>query len=321
MRRYSPSVRGAASGVGATLVRRVARRVAFALLLILVVSSAALLLARVAPGGIDDDLDVPPDVRARIRAEFELDQPIHVFYAHWMRRLVRFDLGTSFVYGRPVAELVLNRAANTALLAGTALALATLIGIPLGVLTASRSRGLLPAVVRAMSVLALSMPPLLTSLALILLAARTGWLPVGGMGTAWHLVIPAAALAFPVGATLERLQAGATTETLRQPFILAALARGLPRPLLLWRHSLRASLAPVLGIYGVIVGTLFSGSFAVEIVTNWPGLGRLMFDALVARDIHLVAGCAVAGSCFLAAGTLAADAALGWLDPRLREAR
>jgi peptide/nickel transport system permease protein len=277
----------------------------------------AVVLARLAPGGMGEDLATPPEVRARIRAEFELDRPLPVFYLHWLGRLVRFDLGTSFVYGRPVGELVRDRAANTALLAGTALAIATLIGVPLGVLTASRRRGVVPALVRGASVVALSTPPILTALVMVLIAARTGWLPVGGMGTAWHLVIPALALAFPVGATLERLQAGATAETLRQPFMLAALARGLPRSLLVWRHSFRASLAPVLGIYGVIIGTIFSGSFAVEIVTNWPGLGRLMLDALFARDVHLVAGCAVAGSIFLAIGTLAADLALSLVDPRL----
>jgi peptide/nickel transport system permease protein len=305
--------------VRSSLVRRIIRRLFFAVLLVLFVSSIAVVLARLAPGGIGEDLLTPPEVRARIRAEFELDRPLPVFYLHWLGRLVRFDLGTSFVYGRPVGELVRDRAANTALLASTALAIATLIGVPLGVLTASHRRGILPAVVRGASVVALSTPPILTALVMVLIASRTGWLPVGGMGTVWHLVIPALALAFPVGATLERLQAGATTETLRQPFMLAALARGVPRSLLVWRHSFRASLVPVLGIYGVIVGTIFSGSFAVEIVTNWPGLGRLMLDALFARDVHLVAGCAVAGSFFLAVGTLAADVALSLVDPRLGE--
>jgi peptide/nickel transport system permease protein len=305
--------------VRSTLVRRITRRLFFAILLILFVSSAAVVLARLAPGGIGEDLSTPPDVRARIRDEFELDRPLPVFYLHWLGRLVRFDLGTSFVYRRPVGELVRDRAANTALLAATALAIATGVGVPLGVLTASRRRGILPALVRGASVVALSTPPILTALVMVLIASRTGWLPVGGMGTVWHLVIPAIALALPVGATLERLQAGATAETLRQPFILAALARGLPRSILVWRHSFRASLIPVLGIYGVIVGTIFSGSFAVEIVTNWPGLGRLMLDALFARDVHLVAGCAVAGSFFLAVGTLVADIALSLVDPRLGE--
>jgi peptide/nickel transport system permease protein len=151
------------------------------------------------------------------------------------------------------------------------------------------------------------------------LAARTGWLQIGGIGTVWHLVIPALALALPAMGTLERLQADAVTQTLGERFMVAASARGVPDRSLLWRHAFRASLAPVLGVYAIIVASLFSGSFAVEIVTSWPGLGRLMFDALIARDIHLVAGCAVAGSCFLAAGSLAADAVLAWADPRTAE--
>jgi peptide/nickel transport system permease protein len=304
-----------------TLFRYIARRLAFAFLLVLLSSSAALLLARLAPGQYGEALDPHDAERARIeRAQFGLDRKPLAIYGDWLRRLLRLDLGVSLKYRRPVGELVAERSANTAVLAAVALVLATLVGVPLGVFTASRRGGVVATLVRGLSIVALSAPPLLTSLALVLLAARTGWLPTGGMGTVWHLVIPAAALALPVAAALERLQSGATAETLRQPFIAAAVARGVPFGTLVWRHGLRASLAPVLGIYGVLVGTLFSGSFAVEVVTTWPGLGRLMYDALVARDIHLVAGCAVAGSCFLAAGTLAADVALGWADPRVGDA-
>jgi peptide/nickel transport system permease protein len=306
--------------VARTLIRRILRRLGFAILLVLLVSSSALVLARLAPGDTIDAFDArTPEQIAEDRRRLGLDLPLHQVYGRWLTRLVRFDLGTSLKYQRPVSELVGERSANTALLAATALALATLVGIPLGVFTAGRRRGLIPPLVRAASVTALSAPPLLTSLALVLMAARTGWLPIGGIGTVWHLVIPALALALPAMGTLERLQAGALTETLHERFMVAAVARGVPDRSLLWRHAFRASLAPVLGVYAIVVGSLFSGSFAVEIVTSWPGLGRLMFDALIARDIHLVAGCAVAGSCFLAAGSLAADAALAWVDPRTGE--
>ncbi|HEX2446415.1 MAG TPA: ABC transporter permease [Vicinamibacterales bacterium] len=304
-----------------TLIRRVFRRLGFATLLVLLVSSSALVLARLAPGDTTDAFDArTPEQIAEDRRRLGLDLPLHEVYGQWLARLIRLDLGTSLKYQRPVSELVGERSANTALLASTALALATVVGLPLGVFTASRRRGLIPPLVRAGSVAALSAPPLLTSLALVLLAARTGWLPIGGIGTVWHLVIPALALALPAMGTLERLQAGALSETLHERFMVAAVARGVPDRSLLWRHAFRASLAPVLGVYAIIVASLFSGSFAVEIVTSWPGLGRLMFDALIARDIHLVAGCAVAGSCFLAAGSLAADAALAWADPRTGEA-
>jgi peptide/nickel transport system permease protein len=175
------------------------------------------------------------------------------------------------------------------------------------------------------------MPPLLTSLFLVFLAARTGWLPIGGMGGsadaaggAWidlvrHLIVPAAALAMPLAAMFERMQSQAMADTIGQPFVLAALARGLPRSRVVWRGALKAALRPVASIYGLVVGTLLSGSFVVEMITSWPGLGRLMLDALRARDVYLVAGCAAAGSVFLAAGTLLSDAALALVDPRAAE--
>jgi len=177
--------------------------------------------------------------------------------------------------------------------------------------------------------LLLSMPPLLTSLLLVFVAARTGWLPIAGMhslaapaGGAFldlldHLVLPASAIALPLAALFERVQAQATSEVIGQPFVLASLARGVPRARVLWRDALKASLRPVASIYGLVVGTLLSGSFAVEIITAWPGLGRLMLDALRARDVYLVAGCAAAGAMFLAIGTLVSDLALGVIDPRV----
>jgi peptide/nickel transport system permease protein len=133
---------------------------------------------------------------------------------------------------------------------------------------------------------------------------------------AWHLPLPTLALALPVAAMLERLQSQATSETLRQPFMLATLARGVPVGRLVWRDALRASLRPVASIYGLVVGGLLSGSFVVEIVTSWPGLGRLMYDGLRARDLYLVAGCAAAGSVFLALATIVSDLALAATDPR-----
>jgi len=211
--------------------------------------------------------------------------------------------------------------------------LATLIGLPLGVYSGSRSRGVGPSAVRALSILALSVPPLIGSLALVFLAARTGWLPVGGMTSvagltptwgqwlgdlARHLPIPVLALALPLAATLERLQSQAIEKAVREPFVAASRARGLGYAQAVVRHAWPVSLRSVLGLYGVIIGSLFSGSFVVEVVTSWPGLGRLMYDALKARDLYLVAGCAASGAFFLAAGTWLADALLAIADPRVR---
>jgi len=132
-------------------------------------------------------------------------------------------------------------------------------------------------------------------------------------------MLPALALSLPLAAMLERLQAQATLEALSAPDLVAAAARGLPPARLVWIHAARQSLRPVLGVYGIVIGSLFSGSLAVEFVTAWPGLGRLMYDALVGRDLFLVAGCALAGAIFLAVGNLIADLVRSLVDPRVRE--
>jgi peptide/nickel transport system permease protein len=185
-----------------------------------------------------------------------------------------------------------------------------------------------------MSLVCLSIPPLLTSLLLVFIASRTGWLPPGGMTSvdavdpgwsSWmldvarHLPLPALALALPLAATFERLQAQALTETIDQPFVVAALARGVTWRRLLIDHAWRASLRSMCAIYGLAIGALLSGSFVVEYITAWPGLGRLMYEALRARDIYLVAGCAAMGGVFLAVGSVAADLLLFAADPRVRE--
>src|SRR5262249_19365558 len=190
------------------------------------------------------------------------------------------------------------------------------VGLPWGIVTGSR-RGIVAALLRAASLVLLSSPPLISSLVLLTIAAATGWPPVSGMGGPAHLVVPTLALALPVAATLERLQSQSIADALARPPALAARARGVPASRVVWRHAWRQSLGPLLGVYGIIVGSLFSGSFAVEIVTSWPGLGELMRQALLARDTDLVAGCAAAGAAFLAVGVLASDVAHALCDPRL----
>jgi peptide/nickel transport system permease protein len=318
------------------VTRFLVRRLAFALFLVAAVSSAALVLARLAPGDFTDEAfgtQMSPETIARQRARFGLDKSIAAQYRDWLAAAARLDFGYSMQYGRPVRDLIPERAANTAILALTALAAATLIGLPLGVITGTRRGGALPGAIRAASIVLLSMPPLLTSLFLVFVAARTGWLPISGMRSATvaeggalidllrHLVVPAAAIALPLAAMIERLQAQAMSEVIGEPFVLATLARGVPRSRIVWRGALKAALRPVAAVYGLIIGTVLSGSFAVEVITAWPGLGSLMLQALRTRDVYLVAGCAGAGAVFLAAGTLISDIALACVDPRAGETR
>jgi len=318
------------------VARYLARRIVAALVLVAVVSSGALLLTLMAPGDFASELfgGASVDAIAAERARYGLDRPVARQFVDWLGRAARFDFGVSLVYHRPVAELVRERALNTSILALAALLLATALGLPAGIVTGSRRRGLLPSLIRAASIVLLSLPSLITSLVLVMVAARTGWFPTGGMQSAGaseagalaglvdlarHLPLPTLALALPLAAMIERVQSQSLGETLAMPFSLATLARGVPFRRLVWRDALRPSLGPVAAMYGFILGSLLSGSFVVEVITSWPGLGRLMFDALRARDLFLVAGCAAAGSFFLAAGAFLSDLVQAWADPRLRQ--
>ena len=315
--------------------RFLARRLLFALVLVTVVSSASLVLARLAPGDVTAQLGpfATASEIAGTRARFDLDRSPAAQWMLWAGRALRFEFGDSFLYNRPVRGLIARAAANTAALAVVALTAATLLGIPLGIFTGSR-RGTAAALVRGLSLVFLSVPPLLTSLVLVFIAATTRLFPPGGMTSAgaldvswsaWlldvaiHIPLPALALALPIAATFERLQSQSMTDALHQPFALAAVARGVaPRDVIV-RHAWRVSLRPICAVYGLAIGALLSGSFIVEFVTAWPGLGRLMYEALRARDIYLVAGCAATGGLFLAFGSLVGDLLLAAADPRVRD--
>jgi peptide/nickel transport system permease protein len=294
------------------------KRILAAVFFVFVVSAGALMLTKLAPGDATTDLylsGVDAATIARTRAELGLDRSILEQLGAWTAGLVRLDLGRSSRFGgRPVRDLVFERAPHTATLAIVALALATLIGLPLGLITGARPQGTLAAAVGAISIALVACPPIVGALALLLLAVSTGWLS----SEPGSLAVPALALGLPLAAVLERLQSRATTETMGLPALSAASARGVPPARLLWIHAARQSLRPVLGIYGIVIGSLFSGSLAVEMVTSWPGLGRLMYEGIVGRDLYLVAGCALAGAVFIALGNLAADLARAAVDPRVR---
>ncbi len=293
-------------------------------------ASCAFLLAALAPGD-DAPIGVTQTQREALARESGRDRPLLVQYAAWLSRLVRGDLGASSLYRAPVGPMVLDRAVNTAVLALAALLLAVALGLPPAILCASRPRSPAARLVRAMSLLLLSVPPFVGALALVFIAARTGWLPAGGMTSGadlagarwladllWHLPVPALALALPLAATFERQQTTALVAALATPAVQAARARGVRDGQIVRRHAWRLSLTPVLALGGLAMAALLGGAFVVETIAAWPGLGRLTHDALRARDTALVAGCALAGSTVLAIGLFVSDALTAWADPRVR---
>ncbi len=315
------------------MIGHLLRRLGSTLLLVLLVSSGAFVLTRLAPGDaaeIAGGFGASRERIARARSQAGLDRPLVAQWASWIGGVARLDLGDSTLYQQPAGPLVASRAGHTAILAVTALLVALILGIPPAFLSATRPRSLLAHAIRIVSLVLLSIPPFVGSLALVLLALRTGWFPASGMTSAaglsglayvrdvvWHLPLPVLALALPLAATFERLQAQALGEALRHPAVQAARARGIPPARVMVHHAWRLSVKPVAAVAGLAFGALLSGSFVVEIVTAWPGLGRLTFDALLHRDLNLVAGCAAAGTLLLGLGLLAADLVIAWADPRI----
>lgn len=298
----------------AFLVRRAAAAIAF----VLVVSTMAYVVARIAPGDeTTADLLAGADAEAiaQKRARLGLDDPLMVQVGRWVSGLVRFDLGESSSLHRPVTSLVTERGVNTARLATVALLIAAVIGIPAGIVTGAYPQHPMARLVVPVSLALVACPPLVAALGLMFLAVSTGLLSIAPGA----LVLPAIALGLPIAATLERLQSQATTDAMQAPDLAAAAARGIPVSRLVWRHAARQSLRPVLGVFGIVVGSLFSGSLVVELVTSWPGLGRLLYDAVLASDVTLVAGCVVAGAVCLAIGNLMADLLRVLVDPRASE--
>jgi peptide/nickel transport system permease protein len=317
-------------------VDHLARRAVGAIVLVWAVASCAFLLSAMAPGVGSVDMGiggVSAEALAVARAEAGLDDPLAVRYARWLGGAVTGDFGTSLRYRQPVAPMVLERAGNTAILAVAALVLALALGLPPAIYAARHPASPLAPVIRAVSLVLLSVPPFIGALVLVVIAARTGWFPLGGMTSGadltglawlgdllWHVPLPALALALPLAATFERQQAAALAEALALPAVQNARAKGVPPARVVYAHAWRLSLRPVAALGGLALSALLGGAFVVETIAAWPGLGRLIYDALHARDTPLVAGCAVAGSALLALGLVLSDALVAWLDPRTRSA-
>jgi peptide/nickel transport system permease protein len=308
---------------------RVLSRVLSSLLLVWFVASCAFLLSAVGPAPLA--IGASQEEVEAWRRETGADRPLLARYVTWLGGALVGDLGTSSLYRAPVAPLVAGRAANTAVLALAALVLALLVGLPPAIYAARHPASLLARAIRAASLAMLSVPPFIGALALVFLAARTGWLPAGGMTSGaelsgfawmadvlWHLPVPALALALPLAATFERQQAAALAEALALPAVQNARAKGVPPRRVVYAHAWRLSLKPVAALGGLALAALLGGAFVVETISAWPGLGRLIHDAVRARDVALVSGCAIAGSAMLAAGIFLSDLLVAWLDPRAR---
>ena len=255
----------------------------------------------------------------RLRTSLGLDRPLLTQYTAFLGGLVRGDLGTSFRYNTPVTTQIISRLGNTAKLALAAMAVAIVFAVPLGIIAAV-FRGRAPDhVAMTLALAGISMPNFwLGPLLAILFAVYLGWLPVSGTGSLAHLVLPAVTLGAALSAILARMTRASLLEELRELYVLAARARGLSGARAVLRHAFRNSLIPVVTIIGLQFGAVLTGTIITETIFAWPGLGRLLIQAINFRDYPLVQGCILFISVTYVLMNLLTDLTYGLLDPRIR---
>lgn len=310
-----------------------AKRLGRALLLLAGVSAIAFILTELAPGDFFEDMRLNPQISAEtlagLRQQHGLNESLPLRYGHWLRAVVHGDLGYSFAYNSAVAPLLAVRVRNTLLVAVPAMIAAWMLAIPLGVWSASRQGGWPDRATSVTTSLLVAAPDLLLALAALLFAVHTRWFPAGGMqavgGQAGvrdlglHLVLPVLILVLSALPLLVRHVRAAMLEVLEASFVQAARAHGIPQGQLLFRHALPAAANPLTSLLGFSIATLLSGSLLVEVIMGWPGLGPLLLEAVLGRDIYVVIGSVMLSTLLLVTGMFIADILLYTLDPRIRE--
>ncbi|QDL91877.1 ABC transporter permease [Paroceanicella profunda] len=266
--------------------------------------------------------EAPPEAFEAFRAAWGLDQPLWVQYLRYFSAIAHGDLGLSMRDGRPALDLVLERVPDTLLITLPALLLNMLIGIPAGIWAALHRNTVIDRAIMTVSVMGFTVPSFVMGLVLALIfAVRLRWLPSGGSDTLWHAVLPIVTMGVIGAAVIARFTRSAMLETLGQPYIRTASAKGLLWHQVIIRHALPNAAIPTLTIIGFMVGSLVAGAVVVESIFSWPGVGRLLVTAVANRDLAVVQVILLLIGFTMVGANLVVDMAYGWVDPRLRTGR
>lgn len=317
----------------------IVKRVLQALLTLLLASALSFVIIQLAPGDYLDSLrenpKISPERIEQLRQQFGLDKSWAEQYIRWLSQIItQGNFGTSFVYQRSVASLLGERVPATLLLAFSSLVVTWAIAIPLGIIGAVNQNGWSDRILRVISYAGQGFPSFITALLLLILAQNTSPLfPVGDMTSidhadlnplgkaldiGWHMILPTIALSITSFAGLQRIMRGQLLDVLRQDYIQTARAKGLPEDKVIYVHALRNAINPLITLLGFEFASLLSGAFIAEYFFNWPGLGRLILDAVRAQDLYLVMASLIMGAVMLIVGNLLADLLLKAVDPRIK---
>jgi len=318
------------------VTRYLKRRLLHSMLLLVGISALTFGIAQLAPGSFLDEMRLNPQISTQtlnsLRVQYGLDQPLPVRYLRWLVSMASGEFGYSLEYNMPVNKLLWTRMQNTLLLGTTAMLVGWALALPLGVWAAFRPQGWIDRGGSATSMLLLGTPELALGMLFMLIAAHFGKLPAGGMTslnfeqTRWlaiadvvrHLIVPVAVLALTASPLLLRHVRAAMLEAWNSPFVQAARGHGIANGRLLFRHALPVATNPLISLFGLSLAGLVSGSFLVEVITGWPGLGPLFINAIFTRDLHIVIAVVMLFSVLLVFASLASDVLLYALDPRVR---
>ncbi|WP_185804575.1 ABC transporter permease [Pontivivens nitratireducens] len=270
-----------------------------------------------------------PENVEKLNRDLGLDQGLVARYFIWLGNMLQGDFGRSFALNRPVIDEVLDRFGATLILAGTSFVLCSILGIAAGVVSAARQYGFADKAITFVVLLGISIPSFFLGMMMILIfAVKLRWFPVSGMWPIYgdrnflvlldHLAMPALALAVVATGVVARLARSAMLEVLRQDFIRTARAKGVRERRVIWRHALRAAMVSIIPVLGIQAGFVLSGAVYIEMVFQWPGVGRMLVDAILKRDILLVQGGVVfIAACYVMFNILV-DVAQALLDPRIK---
>ncbi|MFN4087421.1 MAG: ABC transporter permease [Alphaproteobacteria bacterium] len=318
------------------MIRFLASRAIQSLALLLLMSAAIYLLLGLMPGDpvdlmISGDPNLTAADAARLKALHGLDRPLHERYLAWLAAAVQGDLGHSRLYARPVLDVLASPLANTLILMGASFVIAVAVAIPVGVWAALRPHSAVDYAVNFLCFAGISVPPFWLALLLIMLfAVGLGWLPASAVSVdadpglferMRHLVLPVATLALLRAGGITRYVRAAMRETLRQDFIRTARAKGMSGRRLVVRHALRNAMIPVVTVLALDAGALFSGALITEIMFGWPGMGKLLYDAVMGNDYNLALVGLLFATLVTMLANLGADLTYAALDPRVTFAR
>jgi ABC-type dipeptide/oligopeptide/nickel transport system permease component len=271
------------------------------------------------PAVVAAGLEASPATVEGIRRDLGLDQPLPLQFARFVTRTLTGDLGLSIRTGVPVGREILDRLPHTVILASGGVLLAVGLGLVIGLAAALSRRVLTDRLLTALSLLSASTPSYWLALMLMLVfSVGLGWLPAIGVGTPAHYVLPCVALGLQSAGAVERMTRASVRDVLAQDFLRAARAKGVPEHRVIIRHGLRNALLPVLSLVGLRIGGLLAGTVLVESVFAVPGVGRMMVDAVVARDFPMVQGGVLVVATMVVVVNALTDLTASWLDPRVR---